>query len=51
MYRAIRIHDYGGPEVLKLETLPSPVPGRGEILIRQEAIGVNFIDIYFRTGL
>lgn len=51
MYRAIRIHDYGGPEVLQLETLPTPVPGRGEILIRQEAIGVNYIDIYFRTGL
>ncbi|GBQ27171.1 quinone oxidoreductase family protein [Gluconacetobacter sacchari] len=51
MYRAIRIHGYGGPEVLQLETLPTPVPGRGEILIRQEAIGVNYIDIYFRTGL
>ncbi|MBB2167239.1 quinone oxidoreductase [Gluconacetobacter aggeris] len=51
MYRAIRIHGYGGPEVLQLETLPTPVPSRGEILIRQEAIGVNYIDIYFRTGL
>ncbi|MBB2201952.1 quinone oxidoreductase family protein [Gluconacetobacter tumulisoli] len=51
MFRAIRIHDYGGPEVLKLETLPTPVPGRGEILIRQEAMGVNFIDTYFRKGL
>ena len=51
MYKAIRIHGYGGPEVLQLETLPTPVPGRGEILIRQEAIGVNYIDIYFRTGL
>jgi NADPH:quinone reductase len=51
MYRAIRIHDYGGPEVLKLETLPNPVPGRGEILIGQEAMGVNFIDIYFRKGV
>ncbi|GBQ82250.1 zinc-dependent alcohol dehydrogenase [Gluconacetobacter johannae DSM 13595] len=51
MFRAIRIHAYGGPEVLKLETLPTPVPGTGEILIRQEAMGVNFIDTYFRKGL
>ncbi|GBQ28635.1 quinone oxidoreductase [Gluconacetobacter azotocaptans] len=51
MFRAIRIHDYGGPEVLKLEALPTPVPGPGEILIRQEAMGVNFIDTYFRKGL
>ncbi|NVN10145.1 quinone oxidoreductase family protein [Nguyenibacter vanlangensis] len=51
MYRAVRIHDYGGPEVLTLDMLPDPVPGRGEILLRQEAIGVNFIDIYFRKGI
>lgn len=49
--RAIRFDKTGGPEVLYLADVPAPVPGPGEILIRQEAIGVNFIDIYHRTGL
>ena len=51
MSKAIRIHDYGGPEVLRWEDVPTPEPAAGEALIRQEAIGVNFIDIYYRTGL
>lgn len=49
--RAIQIQAHGGPEVLKLVELPDPTPGPGEILIRQEAVGLNFIDTYYRTGL
>ena len=41
---------YGGPEVLKWERLSAPPPGPGEVRLRQTAIGVNFIDVYFRTG-
>ncbi|MBV1829557.1 quinone oxidoreductase [Komagataeibacter sp. AV436] len=51
MNTIIRVHDYGGPDVLRVETLPEPTPGPGEIVLRQEAIGVNFIDTYFRSGL
>ncbi len=51
MSKAIRIHGYGGPDVLQWEDVPAPEPAAGEVLIRQEAIGVNFIDIYYRTGL
>ena len=51
MTKAIRIHATGGPEVLKWEDVPKPEPGPGEILLRQEAIGLNYIDVYFRTGL
>lgn len=49
--RAIQIQATGGPEVLRLVDLPIPVPGPGEVLIRTEAIGVNFIEIYFRKGV
>jgi len=49
--KAIRIHATGGPEVMKLETVEVPRPAKGEVTIRQHAIGLNFIDIYFRTGL
>jgi NADPH2:quinone reductase len=48
---AVRIHEYGGPEVLKYEDVSVVDPGPGEALLRQHAIGVNFIDIYHRTGL
>jgi NADPH:quinone reductase-like Zn-dependent oxidoreductase len=51
MPHAIRIHAHGGPEVLRWEAIAASVPGRGEVLIRQTAIGLNFIDIYERTGL
>lgn len=51
MAEAIVIRQLGGPEVLKLEGVTLPPPGPGEVQIRQEAIGVNFIDVYFRTGL
>jgi NADPH2:quinone reductase len=48
--KAIQIHETGGPEVLKLAELPIPQPGPGQVLIRVEAVGVNFIEIYFRKG-
>ena len=51
MSMAIRIHATGGPEMLRWEHVPKPEPGPGELLLRQEAIGLNFIDVYFRTGL
>lgn len=51
MAEAIVIRQLGGPEVLKLEGVTLPPPGPGEVQIRQEAIGVNFIDVYFRSGL
>ncbi len=49
--KAVRIHQTGGPEVLKLEDVAVPEPGPGEILVRHEAIGLNFIDTYHRSGL
>src|SRR5438132_6911964 len=48
--KAIRVESTGGPEVLKLVELPTPPPGPGEALVRVEAAGVNFIDIYQRSG-
>jgi len=48
---AIRMHETGGPEVLKVEALAPRAPGPGEVLVRQTAVGVNFIDTYHRTGL
>ncbi len=49
--RAIQIHETGGSEVLRLVDLDIPEPGPGQVLIRVEAIGVNFIEIYFRKGI
>lgn len=49
--KAIRIHSLGGPEVLTWEDAPDPQPGEGQALVRVEAAGVNFIDVYIRTGL
>lgn len=49
--KAIRVHSIGGPEVLRYEDVPDPVPSPGEAVVRIEAAGVNFIDIYHRTGL
>jgi NADPH:quinone reductase len=51
MIQAIRIHSPGGPEVMKWEEVPRPEPSQGEALIKQEAIGLNYIDVYFRSGL
>lgn len=48
--QAIRVHEFGGPEVLSIDELPLPEPGAGEARVRIEASGVNFIDIYHRTG-
>ena len=48
---AIRIHEFGGPEMLRWEAVDVPDPGEGEAQIRHSAIGLNFIDIYHRTGL
>jgi len=49
--KAIRIEEHGGPEVLKLVDVEVPAPAANEITIRQHAVGLNFIDIYYRTGL
>jgi NADPH:quinone reductase len=51
MTYAIRIHEHGGPEVLRLERVDLLPPRRGEARVRQTAIGLNFIDVYDRTGL
>jgi len=51
MPKAIRIHQHGGPEVLKWEDVEPGPPGPGEALVRHEAVGLNFIDVYHRTGL
>jgi NADPH:quinone reductase len=48
--RAIRIHQPGGPEAMKLEEVELPKPGKGEVRLRQHAVGVNFVDVYHRTG-
>jgi len=47
---AIEITKTGGPEVLRYVDAPQPTPGHGELLIEAQAIGVNFIDTYFRSG-
>ena len=51
MTKAIRIHEAGGPEVLKWEDVEVGDPGPGEVRLRQTAVGLNFIDIYLRSGL
>jgi len=50
MERAVRIYGYGPPEVLTIEQTETPVPGPGEALIQHTAIGLNFVDVYFRRG-
>ncbi|GAB4433805.1 MAG: quinone oxidoreductase [Chloroflexi bacterium OHK40] len=49
--RAIRVHELGGPEVLRYEEVPAPEPGPDQVRVRVEAIGLNFIETYQRTGL
>ncbi|MGJ4855746.1 quinone oxidoreductase [Labrys sp. La1] len=51
MPAAIRVHQTGGPEVLTYEEIATPLPAAGEVLIRQHACGVNYIDTYYRSGL
>ncbi len=49
--KAVRIHSAGGADALRYEEVPTPSPGAGQVLVRIEAVGVNFIEIYQRTGL
>ena len=51
MVKAIVVHEFGGPEVLKWEEVAVGDPGPGQARIKHEAIGLNFVDVYFRTGL
>src|SRR5215207_6421165 len=51
MPKAIRVEQYGGPEVLKWTDVDVGKPGTNQLRLRQTAIGVNFIDIYYRTGM
>ena len=51
MTSAIRIHTHGGPDVMVWEQVPTSEPNAGEVLIRHTAVGLNYIDVYFRTGL
>jgi NADPH2:quinone reductase len=48
--KAIRVHEFGGPEVLRLEEVPTPRPGLGEVVVRMRAIGVNPVETYIRAG-
>ncbi|MBI3880087.1 MAG: NADPH:quinone reductase [Verrucomicrobia bacterium] len=48
--KSIRVHQHGGPEVLKLEDVPAPSPGAGQVLVRVHAIGVNPVETYVRAG-
>jgi NADPH2:quinone reductase len=49
--KAIRVNEHGGPDILRYEDVPDPEPGPGEARVRLAASGVNFIDVYQRTGL
>ena len=51
MTKAVRFHEFGGPEVLKYEDITLPEPGEGEVRLRHTAIGLNFVDTYYRSGL
>jgi NADPH:quinone reductase len=51
MVAAVRVHKVGGPEVLSFEDVEVPAPGPGQIRVKQHAIGLNYIDTYFRSGL
>jgi NADPH2:quinone reductase len=48
--KAMRVHEFGGPEVLRLEEVATPKPGRGEVLVRIHAAGVNPVETYIRAG-
>ncbi|MGO9006591.1 MAG: quinone oxidoreductase family protein [Beijerinckiaceae bacterium] len=50
MVKVVRVHETGGPEVLQIDDIELPPPGEGEVRIRNHAIGLNYIDVYFRNG-
>ena len=49
--KAVRVHEHGGPEVLRYEDVPDPIPEPNQAIVKVYVAGINFIDIYFRTGL
>jgi NADPH2:quinone reductase len=49
--KAIRVHEFGGPEVMKLEEVADPIPGNGDVVVRMHAAGVNPVDAYMHTGM
>src|SRR2546425_11425085 len=49
--KAVRVHTPGGPDVLKYEDVPEPQPKAGEAIVRIDAAGLNYVDVYFRSGL
>src|SRR6516165_10240317 len=51
MVAAVRVHKYGGPEVLTYEEVEVSAPGSGQVRIKNHACGINYIDTYFRSGL
>ena len=51
MAKAVRFHETGGPEVLRFESVEVGDPGTAQVRLRHEAVGLNFADTYFRTGL
>jgi NADPH2:quinone reductase len=50
MTKTVRVYEVGGPEVMRIEDIGVPLPSRGEVLVRNHAIGVNFLDVYYRSG-
>ena len=50
MIKAVRVHEFGGPEAMRLEEIDLPAPGKGEVQVKIHAAGVNYIDTYFRAG-
>ncbi|KAB2920298.1 MAG: quinone oxidoreductase [Hyphomicrobiaceae bacterium] len=48
--KAVQVHSFGGPDALAVEELPVPTPGKGEVLVKLELAGVNYIDVYMRNG-
>ncbi|HKQ30281.1 MAG TPA: alcohol dehydrogenase catalytic domain-containing protein, partial [Burkholderiales bacterium] len=51
MPHVIRVHEYGGPEAMRWEAVEVGKPGPGEVLVRNTAVGLNYIDVYHRTGV
>ena len=49
--KAVRVHEFGGPEAMNYEEVPTPSPGEGQVLVEVAASGLNYIDVYQRTGL